>query len=77
MHRLCYPWLRPYRPCFSDGHTNSLFDGAGADNPTYLKRGAADYAVNAVGGLLALSGLYRIGNGLYHMSFGTDVLDIQ
>lgn len=49
----------------------------GADNPTYLKNGTADTATFAFGGLLIFSGLAKVGTGLYHMSFGTHVLEIE
>lgn len=49
----------------------------GADNPTYLKNGTADTATLAFGGLLIFSGLAKVVTGLYHMSFGTHVLEIE
>lgn len=50
---------------------------AGADNPTYLKNGAGDTASFAFGGLLVFMGLAKVSTGLYHMSFGTDILEIE
>ncbi|CAN0056787.1 unnamed protein product [Ectocarpus sp. 12 AP-2014] len=49
----------------------------GADNPTYLKNGAGDTATFAFGGLLVFAGLAKVVTGLYHMSFGTDILEIE
>lgn len=49
----------------------------GADNPTYLKNGTADTATLAFGGLLIFSGLAKVVTGLYHMSFGTHVLEVE
>lgn len=50
---------------------------AGADNPTYLKGGTEDYIANIIAGVLISTGVYKISNGLYNMSFGINVLEIQ
>lgn len=49
----------------------------GADNPTYLKNGMSDRVTLAVGGVLVFTGLTKVITGLYHMSFGTHVLEIE
>lgn len=50
---------------------------AGAENPTYTKKGASDYAINIVAGVLVTTGLYQFATGLHNMSYGTNVLDIE
>lgn len=49
---------------------------AGEENPTYLKMGNSDYIVNGIGAVLILTGLIKIGSGLYHMSNGTNKLEV-
>eukprot|EP00903_Cladosiphon_okamuranus_P013928 g12955.t1 len=49
----------------------------GADNPTYLKNGTADTATFAFGGILVFAGLFEVTSGLYHMSYGTNILEIE
>lgn len=63
-----------------DAHTLDAFcplADAGAENPTYTKKGSTDYAINIVGGIIVTTGLIKFGVGLYNMSFGTNVLDIE
>lgn len=50
---------------------------AGAENPTYTKKGNSDYAINIVAGVIITTGLCKFANGLYNMAFGTNVLDIE
>ena len=33
--------------------------------------------MNVIGGMLVFTGLYKVGNGLYSMSFGVNVLEIE
>lgn len=49
----------------------------GADNPTYLKKGSTDMITNAIGGFLVFVGFGKVCTGLYHMSFGTNILEIE
>jgi len=47
----------------------------GAENPTYLKQGSADIAMNAFGGALVFFGLGQVTYGFYNLANGTNQLD--